>query len=80
MAASLSASEESVRKYADEYNLTMTIVDGVPVFGYEPVKSRLSIQPIGVVHFYKGDLTYDIRTHLSFEEIVEIARSIIEQL
>jgi len=82
MAADLSVSEESARKYADEFNLTMKIIDGIPVFGYEPVKPKpfpLS-PPIGVVHFYINGLFYQIRTSLSFEEMVEIARSIIEQL
>ncbi len=79
MAASLLASEESARKYADEYNLTMRIVDSVLVFGYDPVKNRVFVQPIDVVHFYKGDLAYQIRAHLSFEKMVKIARSIIEQ-
>jgi hypothetical protein len=81
MVANLSTSEESARKYADEFNLTMKIIDGIPVFGYEPVKPKpfpLS-PPIGVVHFYIDGLAHQIRSSLSFEEMVEIAKSIIEQ-
>ncbi|MEM3605091.1 MAG: hypothetical protein QXU47_06265 [Candidatus Bathyarchaeia archaeon] len=71
--------EEAARKYAEEFNLTYRMVDGIAVFGYNPVESKIWAEPIGVVHFYIGNIVYQIRTHLSFEEMVEIARSIIEQ-
>ena len=43
------------------------------------MECELWSEPIGVVHFYVDDLVYQIRSHLSYEEAVEIARSIIEQ-
>ncbi|MBS7611050.1 hypothetical protein KEJ27_02390 [Candidatus Bathyarchaeota archaeon] len=72
-------SEETAREYAEEFNLTYRMVDGIAVFGYEPQTNRVFIQPVGVVHFYIGDVWYEIMSRLSYEEVVEIARSIIEQ-
>ena len=77
--ASMLDTEEEVEEYAREYNLTVRYVDGIPVFGFDPRELRIWREPIGVVHFYVGDVSYLISTHLSYEEMVEIARSIIEQ-
>jgi len=77
--ANMLSTEEKVEGYAKEYNLTVRYVDNIPVFGFDPRELSIWSQPIGVVHFYKGDVRYLISTHLSYEEMVEIARSIIEQ-
>ncbi|MEM2849337.1 MAG: DUF4367 domain-containing protein [Candidatus Bathyarchaeia archaeon] len=71
---------ESVRKYAEENNLTFMMIGGVPAFGYEPKELPIWSQPIGVLSFYKGDLCYMISSHLPLEEMVKIAESIIEQV
>ncbi|MCD6444713.1 hypothetical protein J7L70_06905 [Candidatus Bathyarchaeota archaeon] len=71
--------EEVARERAEQFNLTYRMVDGIAVFGYDPVECELWSEPIGTVHFYVDDLVYQIRSHLSYEEAVEIARSIIEQ-
>lgn len=71
--------EEAAGEYAEEFNLTYRMVDGIAVFSYVPMESKIWVEPIGLAHFYIGDLVYQIRTHLSFEEMVKIARSIIEQ-
>ncbi|MEM2848710.1 MAG: hypothetical protein QXI36_00345 [Candidatus Bathyarchaeia archaeon] len=71
--------EEVARSYAERHNLTLRMVDGIAVFGYDPVECVLWSEPIGTVHFYVDDLVYDIRSHLSYEEMVQIARSIIKQ-
>ncbi|MEM2849597.1 MAG: hypothetical protein QXI36_04900 [Candidatus Bathyarchaeia archaeon] len=72
-------SEEAARGYADQFNLTYRMVDGIAVFGYEPQTNYVFIQPVGVVHFYVDDVWYEIMNRLSFEEAVEVAKSIIEQ-
>lgn len=70
---------ESVRKYAEENNLTFIMIGDVPAFGYEPKELPIWSQPIGALTFYKGDLCYMISSHLPLEEMVKIARSILEQ-
>jgi hypothetical protein len=71
--------EDSVRKYAEEHNLTFTMIGDVLAYGYEPKELPFWSQPIGALTFYKGDLCYMISSHLPLEEMVKIAESIIEQ-
>jgi hypothetical protein len=87
---------DSVRNYAEEHNLTFTMIGDVPAYGCEPYKPYLTVvlengtvikreiprwPPMGEVRFYIDGVCYIIRSTfgLSFEEMVEIAKSIIEQ-
>lgn len=72
---------DSVRNYAEEHNLTFTMIGDVPAYGCEPRKPFTLSPPITEVRFYINGVCYVVRTTLglSFEEAVEIARSIIEQ-
>jgi len=70
---------DSVRNYAEEHNLTFTMIGDAPAFGYEPKELPFWSQPIGALTFYKGDLCYMISSHLPLKEMVKIAESIIEQ-
>ncbi len=70
---------DSVRKYAEENNLTFMMIGDAPAFGYEPKELPFWSQPIGALTFYKGDLCYMISSHLPLKEMVKIAESIIEQ-
>jgi len=78
--------EDSVREWNEELkrlhvdlNWTFIMIGDVPAYGCERVKPFPLSPPITEVRFYINGLFYQIRTSLSFEEMVEIARSIIEQ-
>ena len=74
-----STDRESVERYVEEFNLSVSWIGDVPVTGYSPPAESTWKNPTGVASFYMKGLDYEIISHLSFEEMVEIARSIIEQ-
>jgi len=74
---------DSVREWNEELNLNWTfiMIGDVPAYGCERVKPFTLSPPITEVDFYINGVAYVVRTTLglSFEEAVEIARSIVEQ-
>ena len=73
-----STDRESVEEYVEKFNLSVSWIGDVPVTGYSPPDDSPWKNPTGVASFYMKGLDYEIISHLSFEEMVEVARSIIE--